>query len=57
MGYRTLSSFEEYATPAPLKLCDDQLTYAELSKHFIAFCPPRFVVYMTYLFSLGKKGK
>lgn len=43
--YLLLKSME----PAPLKLCDDQLTHAELSKHFIAFCPPRFVVYITYL--------
>lgn len=27
--------------PAPLKLCDDQVTHANLAKHFTVFYPPR----------------
>ena len=27
--------------PAPLKVCDDQVTHANLKKHFITFYPPQ----------------
>ena len=31
----------KYLDPAPLKVCDDEVTHANLKEHFSAFYPPQ----------------